>query len=202
MANLCESLINACIGANCENPLFPGVDGIGYIANFSDIDSVTYDETNPSIVTGITMKTDGGQTPVSKCFYTIQQLGNQPFSGSQVEMTEGAYQNRFTNTVNFAVVDNGPAVTNDIIDKLANGKFVVILKNDYTGEGGEAKYSVYGVKKGLKAASITRELYGDNESAWIVSMTEENAPKSGLFFYTTSESATDTAINALLCACE
>ena len=199
MSNICKELINACIAANCENPLYAGVDGLGYIANFSDIESVTYDQTNPSIVTGITMALDSQSN--SKCFYTIQQPGNQPFTGSQIEMTEGTYGNKFNNTVNFAVIDNGPHVTNDIIDKLANGKFVVILKNDYTGENGKAKYQIYGLKKGLKAASITRELYGDNESAWICSMTEENAPKSGLFFYVTDEATTDTAIDALKCTC-
>ena len=183
MANICEKLIGSCIAQDCDNPMFPGVDGQGLIANFSDIVTVTYDQTNPSIINGITMKTD-------TCFYTIQQLGNQPFSGSQTEMTEGTYGNKFNNTVNFAVLDNGPQVTNDII-----------LKNDYKGENGEATYSVYGIKKGLRAASITRELYGDNESAWVCSMTEENAPQSGLFFYVTDSATTETAINALKCTC-
>ena len=172
MANICEKLIGSCIAQDCDNPMFPGVDGQGLIANFSDIVTVTYDQTNPSIINGITMKTD-------TCFYTIQQLGNQPFSGSQTEMTEGTYGNKFNNTVNFAVLDNGPQVTNDI----------------------EATYSVYGIKKGLRAASITRELYGDNESAWVCSMTEENAPQSGLFFYVTDSATTETAINALKCTC-
>ena len=198
MSNICEKLIDACISADCNDPLYAGVDSVGYIANFADIASVTYDTTNPSIITGITMATVGQDT---KCFYTIQQLGNQPFDGSQVEMTGGTYGNKFNNTVKFAVLDNGPEITNDIIDKLANGKFVVILKNDYKGAGGNAKYSVYGIKKGLKAASITRELYGDNESAWICSMTETNTPMSGLFFYVTDESTTDAAIDALKCTC-
>lgn len=199
MSNICESLISACIAANCDNPLFSGVDGLGYIANFADIADVTYDSTNPSIINSITMA-PGATQGTTTCFYTIQQLGKQPFEGSQTEMTEGAYGNRFTNTINFAVVDNGPDITENIIDKLANGKFVVILKNDYEGTG-NAKYSVYGIKKGLKAATITRELYGDNDSAWIVSMTEENAPKSGLFFYNTDEATTDGDIENLLCTC-
>lgn len=199
MSNICETLISSCIAANCDNPLFSGVDGLGYIANFADIADVTYDSTNPSVITSITMKPGTGSD--TTCFYTIQQLGKQPFEGSQTEMTEGTYGNRFTNTINFAVVDNGPEITENIIDKLANGKFVVILKNDYEGDDGKAKYSVYGIKKGLKAATITRELYGDNDSAWICSMTEENAPKSGLFFWTTDEATTDDAIASLLCTC-
>lgn len=199
MSNICETLISSCIAANCDNPLFSGVDGLGYIANFADIADVTYDSTNPSIITSITMEPGTGSD--TTCFYKIQQLGKQPFEGSQTEMTEGTYGNRFTNTINFAVVDNGPQVTENIIDKLANGKFVVILKNDYVGDDGKAKYSVYGIKKGLKAATITREMYGDNDSAWVVSMTEENAPKSGLFFFNTDAATTDGDIENLLCTC-
>lgn len=202
MANLCESLISGCIAANCDNPLYAGIDPIGYIANFADIASVTYDETNPAIITGITMKTDTvGSSQVSRCFYTVQQLGSKPFDGSQVEMNEGTYANRFTNTVQFAVLDNSPETVQNVVTQLANGRFVVILKNDFKGEDGKSKYSVFGIKKGLKASSIQRELWGDNESAWICTMVEENSPSAGLFFYTTSESATDTAINALLCNC-
>lgn len=203
MSNLCEKLLNQCIAADCNNPLFAGVDSEALILNYSQIDSVSYDQSNGNIITGITMKTytDGNDT-VPYCGYTCQQLGNTPFSGTQVEMTEGTYGNRFTNTVVLAVTDNGPDVCKNIIDNFANGKFVVIMKNDYRHTNGDNKYQVYGVKKGLKASAISRELYGDNESAYIVTLTEENAPMSGMFFYVTSESATDTAYEALKCDCE
>lgn len=201
--NLCEKIIQACIAADCANPLYAGVDSLAYIANYSDIASVTYDQTNPSIVTGITMKTDTvGSSDVPRCFYTVQQLGNKPFEGSQTEFAEGVYGNRVTHTIQLAVTDNGPEITEKVIDRLLNGKFVVILKNDYVHTNGDNKYSVYGLSKGLKCTGMTRELYGDNESAWVVTLTEENAAKTGLFFYTTSEQATDSAIAALACDCE
>jgi len=203
MSNLCEKLLNSCISADCANPLFAGVDAEALIANFSDIDTVTYDTQNPSIISGITMKTVGGTgtNPVSACFYSVQQLGNQPYSGSQTEFVEGTYGNRVNHTIQLAVVDNGPEITENIIDKLLNGKFVVILKNDYKHSNGDNKYSVYGISKGLKCTGLTRELYGDNESAWVVTLQEQNAPKSGLFFYATDETTTDTAIDALKCTC-
>ena len=203
MSNLCEKLLNRCISADCSKPLFAGVDSEALIANFSDIDTESYDIQNPSIITGITMKTDTvNEQQVSRCFYSVQQLGNQPYSGSQTEFVEGTYGNRVNHTIQLAVVDNGPEITENIIDKLLNGKFVVILKNDYKHSNGDNKYSVYGMSKGLKCTGLTRELYGDNESAWIVTLQEQNVPKSGLFFYVTDEATTDTAVEALKCTCD
>jgi len=204
MSNLCEKILNQCISVDCKNPLFAGVDSEALILNFSQIDTVTYDQTNGSIVTGITMKTHqgSGSSLVPYCGYVCEQLGNTPFSGTQVEMTEGTYGNRFTNTVVLAVPDNGPDVCENIIDNFANGKFVVIMKNDYQHTNGDNTYQIYGIKKGLRASAIVREAYGDNDSAYIVTLTEENAPKSGVFFYATDATTTKAAYEALKCDCD
>ena len=202
MASLCEKTISACISADCENPLFAGVNAEALIFNFNQVDSLTYKAGNGNIVTAITMGTyeDGGDTK-SFCAYTVQQLGNKPYDGSQVEMAEGTYGNKFTNTVQLAIVDNGPDIAHDIIDNLANGKFMVMLQNDYKHANGDNKYQLYGTAKGLKATAISREVWGDNESAYIVTLTEEGNPKSGVFFYDTDESTTDDAVAALKCTC-
>lgn len=182
--------------------MFAGVDSEALIMNFSQIKAVSYDSTNGNIIDGIVMKNDTtGTDPVPYCAYTCQQLGNKPFDGSQVEMVEGTYGNRFNNTIQLAVVDNGPDVCRNIVDNFANGKFVVILKNDYKHANGDNKYQVYGIKKGLKATSITREVWGDNESAYIVTLVEENAPNSGMFLYVSDEATTDNIYEALKCEC-
>lgn len=201
--NLCETIISACIGADCKNPIFSGVEQVGYIANFADVATFHPSDTNGSIIDSITMKTDTvGSDEVARCWYKIQQLGNRPFEGSQTEFVEGTYMNRVTNTIQFAVLDNGPEVTENVIDKLLNGKFVVILENDFVHTNGDNKYSIYGSKKGLKCTGLTRELYGDNESAWIVTLVEENAAKSGMFVYDTDEQTTDAMIESLVCNCD
>lgn len=202
MSSLCEKLLNGCIAADCENPMFAGVNAEALIFNFSQIDAVTYSSSNGNIATGITMKTytDGNDT-VSYCAYVCQQLGNKPYEGSQVEMTEGTYGNRFTNTIQLAVTDNGPDVCHDIIDNFANGKFAVILQNDYKHSNGDNAFQMYGFKKGLKCTAITREVWGDNESAYIITLTEENAPQSGVFFFVTDETTTKAAYEALKCTC-
>ncbi len=202
MSNLCEKTLKSCIAADCTNPLFAGVDSEALIANFSEIASYSYG-TNPSVISGITMKTHegSGTDPEPYCFFTVQQLGNQPYSGSQTEFSEGTYGNRVNHTIQLAVVDNGPEITENIIDNLLNGKFVVILKNDYVHTSGDNKYQIYGSHKGLKCTGLTRELYGDNESAYIITLQEQNAPKSGMFFFVTDEQTTDAAYEALKCTC-
>lgn len=199
MANLCEKLLSGCISADCENPLYAGVGALGLLMNYSDVANITYDENNGNIINGFTMKTTGENQ--TACAYTVQQLGNQPFSGSNTALVAGTYGNRFTNTIQLAIVDNGPEISHDVIDSLANGKFIAILVNDYKHNNGDNKYQVYGAAKGLKCTAITREFYGDNEGAYVVTLTEENAPKSGVFFYSTDEETTDTAFEALKCTC-
>lgn len=209
MSTLCQNLIQGCIAADCNDMIYAGMAPTGYIANFDDVASMTWADANT--VSGITMKTDtttvddgqGGTTDVttSRCFFTVQQLGNEPFTGTQNEMVTGTYGNKFNKTVVIAVPDNSPAA-GKLVDSFANGKFIFIGQNDYKKTDGSAKYEIYGSKKGLKASTITREAYGDNEGMWIVTLVEENSPISSAFFYITSESATDTALTNLLCDCE
>lgn len=200
MSQLCQNIIKGCIAADCNDMIYAGMAPTGYIANYDDVASMTWADGNT--ISGITMKTETvDESEVAKCFYTVQQLGNQPFEGTQTEMVEGTYGNKFDKTVVIAVPDNSP-VGAALVDSFANGKFIFIGQNDYKKTDGSAKYEVYGSKKGLKATSIVREAYGDNEGMWIVTLVESGSPISSAFFYTTTEAATDTAVNALLCDCE
>lgn len=203
MATVCEYLINQCIAADCENPLYAGVGNEALIGNFDDIAGVTRSTTNKSIVNGITMKTDvvGGQD-VARCMYTVQQLGNQPFADSNTTMVEGTYGNRVQHEIHLAIVDNGPEITENVVDKLLNGKFFCILTNDYRHTNGDNKYQIYGLNKGLKCTAMERQFYGDNESAYVVTLTETGAGKSGQFLFSTDEETTDGLYEALKCECE
>ena len=203
MSGLCSTLLEKCIASDCANPLYAGVAPEALIANFDDVASVTYDQTNASIVNGITMKTETvNDETVSKCFYSVQQLGNEPFAESNTPMVEGTYGNRVQHEIHLAVVDNGPEITEGVIDRLLNGRFVVILTNDYRHANGDNKYQIYGLNKGLKCTAMERQFYGDNESAYLITLTEAGAAKSGLFFYSTDATTTDTAYEALKCTCE
>lgn len=194
---LCDTFINQCIDVNCTNPMYAGVAPEALLFNKDQIASMPISNNK---IASITMGTDDDDN--AYCGYTVKQMGNRPFEGSQTEMVEGTYGNKFNNTIVLAVPDNGPDISHNIIDNFANGRFVAILQNDYVHTNGDNKYQVYGAQKGLRASSIVREVWGDNESYWICTFVEENATLSGVFFYSTDEATTDTAYEALKCTCE
>jgi len=177
-SNLCEKFIKGCVSVeDCDNIGFAGVSNTGWIANYADIDTVTYDSNNGNIVDGITMKTENNE---SKCFFPMTVMGNQPYQGSNTSLVIGDYGNRFTHVVNISILDNSPKLSNEVLDNLANGRFVVILENDFKDANNTNRYSIYGLAKGLKATNISRDLY-DNEAAWICELSEEGNPKSETF---------------------
>ena len=193
---LCEKLINACIAADCDNPVFEGAEPKAWIFNKSDIASLTYDATDTNIITAITMKEVS--QGVDAVGYTISQLGKTPFSGSSSEMAEGNYGNTFTETVQFVVPDNSP-VANALLDQMSGGKFLVVMENQYDGSDHKGKFQVYGSKKALSATAMTRELYNDDTNGgWLVTLTAEKQPTSGVFVYTTDVATTRTYLDSLV----
>ena len=194
---LCEKLIQGCISASCENPIYAGVDSVAYIFNRSEIDLVATeassnkDASNPNIYKEIIMKevSEG----VNYTGYKIQQLGKTPFTGTQVEMTEGNTQNKFTNTLSFIVPDNSPAASL-VLDSLANGKFVVVFSNEYNGSDGRGKFQIVGMKKGLTASAMVCEKYSeDTDGGYQVTLTEEGCPSAALFLEHKTGTDVDTA---------
>lgn len=168
---LCDFIISADIqGYDCENPAVKGAKPDGLIINRKDItmSGVTYDSTNPFLITALPLAT-------GKTAYDIIQGGKTPFTGTQQEMVEGTYQNTITNTVQFVILNQGQTTADEIF-ALMNGEYVVVLQNN------NGTYQVYGLEVGLHASAMVRELYNDDTLAgWLVTMTEEGAVKGNLF---------------------
>lgn len=168
---LCDFLISADIaGYDCENPMVKGAKADGLIINRKDINmsGVTYDGANPFLVTALPLA-------VGKTAFDIVQGGKTPYTGTQQELTEGTYQNTFTNTIQFVILNQGTTTAEQVF-ALMNGDFVVILQNN------NGTYQVYGLEAGLRASAMVRELYNDDTlSGWLITMTEENAVKGNLF---------------------
>lgn len=195
MANLCEKLLDNCIAASCENPIFSGVDSKAYIFNKSEIAKLTPATGSTNIIEGIVMKEK--ESGVNYMGYSIIQLGKKPYEGTGTAFAEGNISNTFTHTLNFLIPDNSPAAAH-IIDNLANGKFVVVIKNDYSGSDEKGTFQVYGAKKGLSCTGVTNEKYGDAEGGWAITLTEENAPNSAMFFYKEGVVADEATLDALV----
>ena len=172
---LCDFLISADIqGYDCANPMVKGAKTDGLLINRADINmgSVTYDASHPFLITALPLG-------AGKTAYDIIQSGKTPYTGTQQELTEGTYQNTFTNTVQFVILNQG-STTAEQVFALMNGEFVVILQNN------NGSYQVYGLEAGLRASAMVRELYNDDTLAgWLVTMTEEAAVKGNLFIDST-----------------
>lgn len=168
---LCDFLISADItGYDCSNPMVKGAKNDGLIINRGDLNlsGITYDAQNPFKITAMPMKQGASA-------YDIVQSGKTPFTGTQQEMQEGTYQNTFTNTIQFVILNQGTTTAEQIF-ALMIGEFVVVLQNNNN------TYQVFGIESGLRASAMVRELYNDDTlSGWLVTMTEENAIKGNLF---------------------
>lgn len=193
MANQCASIISSDINFNCDGLVVRGLEADGLIMNRDDIDfaSTTFNSTKKNVIESLVMKS-------TKKAYEVVQQGATPFTGTQSSLTIGTYRNTWQHTVSLVVLANEPDVTDKIIDGLANGTFVVILKNLSAGHGGDGKYQVYGYAQGLKASEITNEKYSeDTDGGWLVNLQESSAPRSAMFFYDTDDATTEAAYEAL-----
>lgn len=191
MGNTCESLIAQDIKIPCEDQVTKGLESDGLIINRNDIDFAK------TVIEGNVIKTLVLKT--GKKAYEIRQEGANPFTGTKTELNVGTYRNSWKNTVAIVVLANTPDVCSNIIDGLAYGKFVVILRNLSKGADGGAEYQVFGFVQALKAASGENDKYSDDtEGGWLVTLEEESVPKAAYFFFDTSGETTAAKYQSLL----
>ena len=143
----CVSLIAGGITPNCKDPITKGYEHKGIIINWDDIDFTATTFSDANTISNLVLKS-------GKKAYEIVQRGNTPFTGSTAEMAVGTISNTVTKNVQFVVLDKGPDVAKNVIDGLANGKFVVILENTWKnlnathGTKGDSAFEVIGIKQG------------------------------------------------------
>lgn len=191
MAEICDFKLAMNLGTSCETPSIAGLKNKGYIINYDDIDwdAVEFDENNNNIVTSL---------PAEQAF-SVYMPGKSPFTGTQKALTEGTYRNKFEKTVSLVILDNGPEVSHKVIDQLANGKFVVILENEYKGADQKNTFEIYGLEQGLAATEMTDEKYSeDTDGGWAVTLVESNAPRSGIFFFNGTVKATRETLEGMV----
>lgn len=191
MSVLCSSLISKDIDFACDEIGIRGVESDGIIINRNDIEFAS------STITGNVISDI--HITYGKKGYKIIQLGNSPFTGTQSQLNIGTYINTWNHNVSFVVLNNGQDTCNDIIDGLANGSFVVILKNKSQGTDGKDTYQVYGWYQGLKASEITNDKWSEEtEGGWLVTLQEQRANKSGVFLWNTDRETTAAMYDSLL----
>lgn len=194
MSGVCDTVISQGIEQDCDNPIVKGLEPDGIIANRGDIDfsATVFDTDMKNVIKTLLMKS-------GKKAYPVVQMGAKPFTGAKTSLKTGTYRNSFTNEIPIAILDNGPEVAQNVIDGLANGSFVLILRNVHKGDAGKSEYQIYGYYQGLRASAIENEKYSeDTEGGWLVTLQEESVPKSALFYYNTDSNTTATQYKSLM----
>lgn len=186
----CDFKIAKNIAFDCANMSEKGVEKVGYIVNYADVLKNSCGRTG-NLISSLSLASG------ARGYKVIVPEGT-PFNGTLIEAVVGTYKTKWNKTVAFVILDSGPEVTHEIIDKLANGKFVIVLENVYAGADSKNKFEVYGFEQGLKMSAGNRDLYSDEiDGGWSVTLQEKNAPSSGIFLFSESESATRTLLAAL-----
>ncbi len=194
MSENCDFKLVDDIVADCNSMSVKGLGSNGYIINFDDVDkeSSTFDKTNPNLLTSLILL-------AAKKAYRMYVPGKTPYTGTNKALTAGTYVNTWTKQISLVVLDEGPDVCHNIIDKLSNGRFIVILENKTAGSGGKATYEVYGYEAGLTASAGTNEKYSEETNGgYAVTLEETGANKSGIFLFAESLSATRQMLDSLV----
>lgn len=184
---ICEFLISQDVTVNCSSPLHEGVEPLAFIINKADIASVSQ---TGSTVDDIKLKT-------GKQAYQIQQIGRQPFNGTNDSMEEGDLRNTINKVVAFAIMQNGPDVSDKVINGLLNGEFVIIRENKSKNDTDKNAFEVIGLDMGARCTSLTRNMY-ENMASYMVEMTEAGTPNAPIFFWNTDYTTTRGKVEALL----
>ena len=186
----CDYKIATEIAFDCENMSEKGIEKIGYIVYYADVIKASCNRSG-NIISALALAAGARG-------YKVVVPEGTPFNGTLIEAVVGNYKTKWNKTVVFVVLDSGPSVSHDIIDKLANGKFVIVLENVYAGAESKNKFEVYGFEQGLKMTASTRDLYSDDtDGGWSVTLQEQSAPSSGVFLFATDEATTRALLTAL-----
>lgn len=163
MAISCGKLSTGIIGADCANPLVPGVKPRAILINRDDIDTdlTTIED---GIITNLVLKSKG---------FLAETLDNG--IDANIAFAKGTYYNGWDHNFVFRVFDNTPKVKK-FIDELSKSRIVVIIENSYVKynpaapeKKGETVYEAYGFYTGLELKEATRDAKdADTKGGWVL----------------------------------
>lgn len=194
-AEKCDFALAQDIAISCDNPQVQGIKNTGYLMNYDDIDWDTFAKED-NVVSTLALL-------AGKRAYEVYVPGKTPFTGTTTSLTTGTYRNKFTKTASIVILNSGPDVSKNIIDQLANGKFVFIFENKFRGAEDKNTFEIYGLEQGLTATALNNDKYSeDTDGGWQATLEETLAPSSGLFFFKESVAATRAALKSMVAGAE
>lgn len=165
MANtLCDTLLSNDIMVNCGHDGQLGFSRKAWLFNKEEVIPEAYDGN----AVKFTLATGARG-------YIVEQIGKNPYEGTNTALVVGTYRNSFTNQVKLHIPDTVDVA--NIIDGISKGKFVAILDN---GAGGRR---VYGWYNGLSATECTNDPTSeDTDGDWVVTLEETKAKQARLHY--------------------
>lgn len=181
------------IGAeyDCTNPLKAKVAERILIGNLADIASVTYDVTNTSVITAITLKTG------SKAMYAF--TGVRSTNKPDISLVADDVSVGFKHMIGFSVFDVSSAQKVNL-QGMASKDMFVIYQNPKDSSLGDSVWEVMGVNTGMQMSTLNRLPASKDGSYKIELATPEEASETSLpnSFWDTSIAITEPKIEALL----
>lgn len=178
---------------NCDTPLVGGVSDELILINKEDIVSYTENGSNSQIIEGINLIS----SPAAQA-YRFQGFKNS--TEPQIDLAPSSFINGWKHQVLFRIFDNTPTVK-AIIDGLANGTFVAIVKNNNLGVDGNGVYELYGRFAGLEltvASSVKND--AETQGAYVLTLAtaeSEREPKLPASIYLTDLATTKALVESL-----
>ena len=131
---------------DCADPLKAKVNEALYVGNLADIATVTYDVTNPTLITAITLKQ-------GKQMYTFQ--GVRSTVKPQVDLVASEVTVGFSHQCDFSVFEVDAAQKENLQAMSTVSQFL-IYQNPKDSSLGDAVWEVMGINSGLEMATLTR----------------------------------------------
>lgn len=186
-ANLSENVL-----LDCQKRISAGANDNLFLLNYNDIAAITRDNTNPNLIESFSL--------VSGAFiYKFEGFNDSVEPRSA--LVESRYSKLYDHEVTFKIFDNTVEIK-DQIDRMAQGKMVAIIENNFAGSDGETKFEIYGITGGLQLREMER-IVADEETQGAYNLVlrssdrskEPNLPAS---LFDTSIAVTRAFINSLV----
>lgn len=177
---------------DCGNQVVKGIYGEGWLFRQSEFklsvpvkwtSEISKPLNGTKMFNGLKERISGSGAKLAKIIVPSRTA----FSGTKTEFSPGTYENTFTKTVSFVLLNQGPVVAQKMIYPLANyNDWVIILqrKDDGDTPGFVAgAFEVYGAEQGLKLTEAASEPWSDDtRGGWQVTMQEDGAKYPGIYF--------------------
>jgi hypothetical protein len=187
----CVDLIQQGYQKDCAREPKKGLGREAVLINYEDIDwANVVVGADANIITTLPLKS-------GKVGYSIVQF-KDPFNGTAKAFHEGTYINSWDKTFVFATITRDQQQSLKLNDPLANGKYVVIVRNEDGGSDGKATFEIYGYHNGLKLTAADHNPYGDTYGGDLFTSQEQEAGRSAMYLFNTDVATTEAAVQSYL----